>query len=143
MFLFNISYIIFYLYNLICCSPQLQALTDYFFCFSFLSKEKQSKRISFLPFIYICFLELVFISLGSPGVVLLRRVLVHISIRKIRFEENQKPEFETLFDLLVFTGSPTVPPSEMTTEANTDKEGGILGAQQGNRKTEGAAETFF
>ena len=31
----------------------------------------------------------------------------------------------------------------MTTEANTDKEGGILGAQQGNRKTEGAAETFF
>lgn len=35
------------------------------------------------------------------------------------------------------SGSPTVPPSEMTTEANTDKEGGILGAQQGNRKTEG------
>ena len=88
-------------------------------------------------------LELVFISLGSPGVVLLRRVLVHISIRKIRFEENQKPEFETLFDLLVFTGSPTVPPSEMTTEANTDKEGGILGAQQGNKKKEGAAEIVF
>ena len=73
---------------------------------------------------------------------LLRRVLVHISIRKIRFEENQKPEFETLFDLLVFTGSPTVPPSEMTTEANTDKEGGILGAQQGNKK-KGAAEIVF
>ena len=73
---------------------------------------------------------------------LLRRVLVHISIRKIRFEENQKPEFETLFDLLVFTSSPTVPPSEMTTEANTDKEGGILGAQQGNKK-KGAAEIVF
>ena len=63
--------------------------------------------------------------------------------RFIYLEENQKLEFENLFDLIVFAGSPTVPPSEMTTEANTDKEGGILGAQQGNRKTEGAAETFF
>ena len=43
----------------------------------------------------------------------------------------------------MFTGSPTVPPSEMTTEANTDKEGGILGAQQGNKKKEGAAEIVF
>ena len=63
--------------------------------------------------------------------------------RFIYLEEKQKPEFETLFDLLVFTGSPTVSPSEMTTDANKDKEGGILGAQQGNRKTEGAAETVF
>ena len=63
--------------------------------------------------------------------------------RFIYLEEKQKPEFETLFDLLVFTGSPTVPPSEMTTDANKDKEGRILGAQQGNRKKEGAAETVF
>ena len=63
--------------------------------------------------------------------------------RFIYLEEKQKPEFLTLFDLLVFTGSPTVPPSEMTTDANKDKEGGILGVQQGNRKTEGAAETVF
>ena len=63
--------------------------------------------------------------------------------RFIYLEEKQKPEFETLFDLLVFTGSPTVPPSEMTTDANKDKEGRILGVQQGNRKTEGAAETVF
>ena len=63
--------------------------------------------------------------------------------RFIYLEENQKPGFETLPDLPVFTGSPTVPPSEMTTEAYTDKEEEILGAQQGNRKTEGAAETVF
>ena len=63
--------------------------------------------------------------------------------RFIYLEENQKPEFETLLDLLVFTGSPTVPPSEMMTEDYTDKEGGILGEQQGNRKTEGAPETVF
>ena len=63
--------------------------------------------------------------------------------RFIYLEENQKLEFETLFDLIVFAGSPTVPPSEMTTEANTDKEGGIRGAQQGNKKKEGAAEIVF
>ncbi|XP_066019015.1 uncharacterized protein [Pocillopora verrucosa] len=42
-----------------------------------------------------------------------------------------------IYGCSVFAGSPTVPPSEMTTEANTDKEGGILGAQQGNKKKEG------
>ena len=155
------------------CSQQLEALKDQFFYFSFSSQEKysvnlvyaillrtsQCQRIAsdskqdiitiilFLPFIYICFEMRKFFSNQSsfhqvPLASCCQGEFLYM-FRFIYLEENQKPEFETLLDLLVFTGSPTVPPSEMTTEDYTDKEGGILGGQQGNRKTEGAAETVF
>lgn len=56
-------------------------------------------------------------------------------------KKNLKPEFETFFDLLALTYSPTAPPSEMTTKAKNGKEGRPA-ASRGNRKTEGAAENF-
>lgn len=57
-------------------------------------------------------------------------------------KKNLKPEFETFFDLLALTYSPTAPPSEMTTKAKNGTEEGRPAASRGNRKTEGAAENF-
>ena len=62
------------------------------------SKQDIITIILFLPFIELLYLfcdeksllELVFISLGSPGVVLLRRVLVHVSIYLLRGETETR-----------------------------------------------------
>lgn len=57
-------------------------------------------------------------------------------------KKKPKPEFETFFDLLALTYSPTAPPSEMTTKVKNGRKGGRPAASRGNRKTEGAAENF-
>ena len=83
--------------------------------------------------------KLATIQFSLFGIMLSPRILecFNFLVRK-----NLKPEFETFFDLLALTYSPTTPPSEMTTKAKNGRGEGRPAASRGNRKTEGAAENF-
>ncbi|RMX51557.1 hypothetical protein pdam_00010334 [Pocillopora damicornis] len=98
-------------------------------------------RISMRMEIYGCPVDAVFYGNQDSDTVVKNVLIPPITARYIRLMpvewHNHILMRVEIYGCSVFTGSPTVPPSEMTTEANTDKEGGILGAQQGNRKTEG------